>query len=276
MKPTKATYEFTEIVVGEDGKDYPVSGNVTIDFETKTLCFEPITCNPELPYFKIGVALDKVREFCYSEMKKWEEPGASQSPMVQPFGLIMTEEYRKSLFPHFVFNPEKGPEPPKPKPKPVFTSHDGVPLYEGRTVHWINKRGLTYGQLKVCADMVSTEAHIFFASKEKADEYILRSTPCLSLNDLLKCWGKEPDDYFFSSPLFRDFEATAKTKIHGEKWPEPTLQEGVVRFCDPKDVVDAMKYALHGIQELNTQKTTPEQPHPHAQPEREVQGEKRQ
>lgn len=76
--------------------------------------------------------------------------------------------------------------------KPLFTTEDGVDIYESNTYYFISINWKTcykfiihegYAQKGyLCGEQVKD--FIYFSSKEKAEEYIIMNKPCLSINDL--------------------------------------------------------------------------------------------
>lgn len=82
------------------------------------------------------------------------------------------------------------------KPKtPLFTTEDGVEIYEGDIIWHTN---LNYQYLKDCvysskvnkSDKPYTPVKGLYSSKEKAEEYILINKPCLSIKDVCPIFGK--------------------------------------------------------------------------------------
>lgn len=73
---------------------------------------------------------------------------------------------------------------------PLFTTEDGVDIYEGDYVCWIvNNKYNHYIDIKdyrkADRSMFTDGTIIYFSTKEAAEEYILMNKPCLSINDLL-------------------------------------------------------------------------------------------
>jgi len=73
--------------------------------------------------------------------------------------------------------------------KPLFTTEDGVDIFEGDEFYFIagtNKHiDSSYGTLIASQSAKAHCALARFSTKEKAEEYILYNKPCLSLNDCL-------------------------------------------------------------------------------------------
>jgi len=92
--------------------------------------------------------------------------------------------------------------------KPLFTTEDGVDIFENDKIYWINAYTLddvycdTYyqdcGEFDLKDGLISVKefnklnkddnelALLGFSTKEKAEEYIIMNKPCLSLNDIFK------------------------------------------------------------------------------------------
>lgn len=109
------------------------------------------------------------------------------------------------------------------RPKPLFTTEDGVDIFEGDeyTFVWINDsaRGqsintpYTKKAEKLSKDESWSKSAKFFSTKEKAEDFILMNKPLLSLEDLLSVWSSEKDDVLYGSPLFKSFKNLAKSKL---------------------------------------------------------------
>jgi len=81
--------------------------------------------------------------------------------------------------------------------QPLFTTEDGVDIFEGDEVTWLSTDCLSIaGTRKADKNMYITFK--YFSTKEKAEEYILMNKPCLSLNDVLSITNKTsfvPEDF---------------------------------------------------------------------------------
>jgi len=79
----------------------------------------------------------------------------------------------------------------KIKKSVLFTTEDGVDIYEGDIVHQVNKNfeyysyywGIQHGNKGV-----PFENFKMFSTKEKAEEFIILNKPCLSINDVNNCY----------------------------------------------------------------------------------------
>jgi len=228
MKPTTATYDFDYTF---DGAEYRHWVKLTIDYEDGTFGFDNVI-EPDMrniPYTKamLSTALSAI-EFAEAELAKRGEP----APIAQEHA---------------------------PQPEPLFTSHDGKPIFEGDSVWWVNKDTLLSGRVHWPESPYKFQCnrmhYFYFSAKEKADEYILRNTVCLSLEDLLGAWGDTDRELAATAPLFKRFENVAKERLgKGET-----------------------KSEFRHIQELNIERKhfdntgkPSEPPHPHAQPDWEV------
>jgi hypothetical protein len=71
--------------------------------------------------------------------------------------------------------------------KLLFTTEDGVEIFEGDEYFKLYKYPLRLGGIETA--FISSGKHfdlfLYFSTKEKAEEYILMNKPCLSINDLL-------------------------------------------------------------------------------------------
>jgi hypothetical protein len=80
----------------------------------------------------------------------------------------------------------------KPK-KPLFTTEDGVDIFEGGCFYSVCKQDLRITSDKPINEVSiigsnriwdGSDGYLQFSSKEKAEEYILLNKPCLSINDI--------------------------------------------------------------------------------------------
>ena len=70
--------------------------------------------------------------------------------------------------------------------KPLFTTEDGVDIFEGDEVfELINNTKIFRITFLKCTSMTGKNSRKYFSTKEKAREYILMNKPCLSINDFL-------------------------------------------------------------------------------------------
>lgn len=76
--------------------------------------------------------------------------------------------------------------------QPLFTTEDGVDIYEGDTYYIINPK-LNYLLTNHIAENGDNfyKTFIKFSTKEKAEEYIFYNKPILSLNDILEINGEK-------------------------------------------------------------------------------------
>lgn len=68
--------------------------------------------------------------------------------------------------------------------QPLFTTEDGVDIYEGDHYYCIRKNGCIYQYYTANKNSCKNEKHIDFSSEVAAEEYILMNKPCLSINDI--------------------------------------------------------------------------------------------
>lgn len=80
---------------------------------------------------------------------------------------------------------------------PLFTTEDGVEIFEGEEYHYVAK-GFYYGS-QICSkdhkELTNSSETVRFSTRKKAEEYILLNKPCLSLNDLFKNFYPEEYDF---------------------------------------------------------------------------------
>lgn len=76
--------------------------------------------------------------------------------------------------------------------QPLFTTEDGVDIFEDDTFVIVNKFDLYICNSNVTSKEIynkiwdGSDGYLQFSTKEKAEEYILMNKPCLSLNDIFK------------------------------------------------------------------------------------------
>ena len=106
--------------------------------------------------------------------------------------------------------------------QPLFTTEDGVDIFEGDNIYWVNihtfdkvncnKYNDDLGEISIKSLLSKKyeDKAVGFSTKEKAEEYILMNKPCLSLNDIEN--AMDQTSYLISSKLnkFRDY---LKSKI---------------------------------------------------------------
>ena len=90
---------------------------------------------------------------------------------------------------------------------PLFTTEDGVDIYEGDYVCWIGS--IKYGDNKTNdyrtadKDMITDGSILYFSTKEKAEEYIIMNKPVLSINDIKKHL-KDYKEYSYVTKFLKD------------------------------------------------------------------------
>lgn len=99
---------------------------------------------------------------------------------------------------------------------PLFTTEDGVGVLGGDKYYWvcIHNEGWNAhkAELGFNLDSFSIPQNVkTFSTKEKAEEYILRNKPCLSLMDLLRV--REDAGMNKPFPLFEKLEELAKSRL---------------------------------------------------------------
>lgn len=71
------------------------------------------------------------------------------------------------------------------KAKKLFTTEDGVDIFEGDEYYCISKTNPSLVKYKSVNGSTKNSNFVDFFSKEKAEEWIFFNKPCLSINDLL-------------------------------------------------------------------------------------------
>jgi hypothetical protein len=93
--------------------------------------------------------------------------------------------------------------------KPLFTTEDGVEIFEGDYYYSVLKEDLLYhGKFKAEAinggRFSNPESCIVFSTKEKAEEYIVMNKPCLSINEIGSIIGR------FNNTVYVDLDLMNK------------------------------------------------------------------
>ena len=68
--------------------------------------------------------------------------------------------------------------------KPLFTTEDGIDIYEGDYSYGIHNSKFDIVKIKHISTVYVGDNFIEFSTKEKAEQYILLNKPCLSVNDI--------------------------------------------------------------------------------------------
>jgi len=72
-----------------------------------------------------------------------------------------------------------------PDPIPLFKTEDGVDIFEGDKVYFVNITNQRFN-IDICLQADLYKSHLlYFSTKEKAEEYTLMNKPCLSINNVL-------------------------------------------------------------------------------------------
>ena len=72
--------------------------------------------------------------------------------------------------------------------KPLFTTEDGLDIFEGDKIYSIDKTKLVFKDIdRIIQSQYFERSSLYkyFSTKEKAEEYILLNKPCLSYNEVL-------------------------------------------------------------------------------------------
>jgi len=104
------------------------------------------------------------------------------------------------------------------QPKPLFTTEDGVEIFEGNEYWYIMdcvNNGKWEIQKKTAHGTGHNSKHIRFSTKETAEEYILMNKPCLSLKDVVEQWHKAwgAESLFEKSTMFHHYKNFVKSKL---------------------------------------------------------------
>jgi hypothetical protein len=103
----------------------------------------------------------------------------------------------------------------KPKKQPLFTTSDGVPIYEEDEYPAVQKK--TFDIIQKCKGKLTyPDQWVTFSTIEAANEWKLFNKPTLSLNDLLEQWAFGTPctpEYFKTAPLFLKFKEAAKQNL---------------------------------------------------------------
>ncbi len=102
--------------------------------------------------------------------------------------------------------------------KPLFTTEDGVDIFEGDNVHWVCDEFtyfFTRNVDKTRCNLITSGKHgLFkiFSTKEAAENFIILNKPCLSINDILKFCGSTQCDNIKTVSL-EGLKTTVKSKL---------------------------------------------------------------
>ena len=69
--------------------------------------------------------------------------------------------------------------------QPLFTTEDGVDIYEGDTSYGVRKTDFQIIPVTHHNSMYVYKNFLEFSTKEKAEEYVLMNKPCLSINNVI-------------------------------------------------------------------------------------------
>lgn len=75
--------------------------------------------------------------------------------------------------------------------KPLFTTEDGVDIYEGDKYCWVRKDPMYISDGMYTAVEHDKKDYLYFSTREAAKEYVLLNKLCLSINDIKECFKKE-------------------------------------------------------------------------------------
>ena len=71
--------------------------------------------------------------------------------------------------------------------KPLFTTEDGVDIFEGDKIFPVNRTNFQHydSNRVITSNFQQSSVYKYFSTKEAAEKYILMNKPCLSINDVL-------------------------------------------------------------------------------------------
>lgn len=104
-----------------------------------------------------------------------------------------------------------------PKKTVLFTTHDGVPLYnQDDKCFWLRLDTWATGkQTCVHVDLSNTEGNFkYFSTEQAANEYALLNRPCLSINDIQTAYSKGRS-FVGTDFLINGLKELVKSKIEG-------------------------------------------------------------
>lgn len=100
--------------------------------------------------------------------------------------------------------------------QPLFTTEDGVDIFEGYTFYIIDDENW---QPCIYQNYISINEYknaLKFSTKEKAEEYILMNKPCLSLNDIIEDISKATKiKNVKNTNMIKSLKELVNTKING-------------------------------------------------------------
>lgn len=132
------------------------------------------------------------------EISNTENPG---------YELLFVHFNESHTFSNFIFVQKL----PSPKPSPLFTTEDGVEMFENME-YWAvgTLHGYDTYQCRIAPNNNSKKFYnksiLKFSTKEKAEEYVLTNKPCLSVKDAIECWTIAPR----YSPIYNSYISNVK------------------------------------------------------------------
>jgi hypothetical protein len=94
--------------------------------------------------------------------------------------------------------------------QPLFISEDGVEIFEGDRVYFVNRN------LHLCTVLSylwMPDSRKYFAEKEEAEEYLLMSNRLLSINDIVDLQNKNSNGDFKGSLMYQRLVSFVKTRV---------------------------------------------------------------
>lgn len=105
-----------------------------------------------------------------------------------------------------------------PLKKPLFTTYDGVDIYEytDRVFTWVTDGDIVMCEVNeqhVKSCLSKPETYKVFSTRESAEEYILMNKPLLSVNDIIDILDKSNAEQFRGSIPFKTLINFVKAKV---------------------------------------------------------------
>lgn len=100
--------------------------------------------------------------------------------------------------------------------KSLFTTEDGVDIFEGDKIFSVDRNKLTVydNNRMITINFCRSSVYKYFSTKEAAEEYNIKNKPCLSYNDIVEMVRNQRDDNsFIDSPMAQSLFELAKSKV---------------------------------------------------------------
>ncbi len=107
--------------------------------------------------------------------------------------------------------------------KPLFTTEDGVDIFEGDKVWWVavneeydtpsGDKTWSFNEFVWKGKPTASSNYKWFSTKEKAEEYIIMNKPCLSFNDVINYIHEEFVGKLKTRDAYPHLEKIVKSKL---------------------------------------------------------------